>query len=456
MQKEHVSGDDYVGHDDYALERVPEDKRYSWLSVATQRFGQLSSFSQFLLGATLGFGMTFGNAVLAITLGAVVLEFVTILLGIAGMREGLSTSVLARWCGFGRKGSALVGLLIAVSLLGWFGIQNAVFAEGLHNLIGGPPVWIWALAGGVFVSAIVVYGFHSMAWAAYITVPAFVGLAAWSIVRELAEHDSAGLLSLPPPGPPLSLGAGATIVAGGFIAGAVMSPDMTRYNRNTADVVKQTLVGVTLGEYVIGLIGVLLAQAANTIDIVSIVTSSSGFLGTLVLIAAIMKVNDWNLYSSSLGLVNAVDVLFGRKLNRASVTIAIGLAGALLSAAGILQAFEGFLTVLGVITPPVAGILIAEYFLVRSWRRTLAESRHRGALPDDAPEWVPASLVCWLVASLVGMLVPIGIPALNSILVASALYVLAGRLGWTQGVGQRDPSDAGAPVEIGSARGLRP
>ena len=31
-----------VGHDDYALARVPEESRYSWLSVATQRTIELA------------------------------------------------------------------------------------------------------------------------------------------------------------------------------------------------------------------------------------------------------------------------------------------------------------------------------------------------------------------------------------------------------------------------------
>src|SRR5215216_5667555 len=96
----------HIGHDDYSLSRVPESERYSWITVAVQRFGQLSALSQFLLGATLGFGMSFWNAFLALTLGAVILEVVAVFVGIAGMREGLSTSVLSRWTGFGRYGCA--------------------------------------------------------------------------------------------------------------------------------------------------------------------------------------------------------------------------------------------------------------------------------------------------------------------------------------------------------------
>jgi cytosine permease len=272
-----------IGHDDYSLSRVPESERYSWVTVAIQRFGQLSALSQFLLGATLGFSMTFWSAFLAITLGAVILEIVAILTGIAGQREGLSTSVLARWTGFGRYGSGLIGLVVAVSLIGWFGVQNAVFAEGVHSLVGGLPIWVWSVITGLAVTVVVVYGFLSMAWVAYITVPAFLLLAGYSIFSALQKYSLAELTSSPAPGPHLSLAAGTTIVAGGFIVGAVITPDMTRFNRSVADVIKQTVVGITLGEYTIGLIGVLLAHAVKSADVIEIVTSTSGFIGTLIL-----------------------------------------------------------------------------------------------------------------------------------------------------------------------------
>ena len=181
----------------------------------------------------------------------------------------------------------------------------------------------------------VVYGFLSMAWVAYITVPAFLLLAGYSIFSALQKYSLSELVSSPAPGAPLSLAAGTTIVAGGFIVGAVITPDMTRFNRSVADVIKQTVLGITLGEYTIGLIGVLLAHALKSEDVIKIVTSTSGFIGTIILVAATLKINDWNLYSSSLGLANFIDTVFGRRFNRAIITIVVGILGTILSAAGI-------------------------------------------------------------------------------------------------------------------------
>ena len=411
--------------DDYALSRVPQAARYSWLSVALQRFGQLSCLSQFLLGSALGFGMTFWSAFWALTFGSAILELVSILIGIAGQREGLSTSVLARWTGFGRYGSTLLSLVIAISLIGWFGIQNELFAKGLASLIGGLPLPVWSLICGLAVTLIVIFGFLSMAWTAYVTVPAFLALAGWSIVSALHQHSLSALMASPPPGPVLSLGAGTTLVAGGFIVGAVITPDMTRFNRSAADVVKQTVVGMTFGEYLIGLIGVLLAHAVGSADVVHIVTSTTSSVGVVILIAATLKINDWNLYSAALGIVNLVQTVTGRHVNRALMTLLVGALGSVLSMIGILDSFIGFLIVLGVAIPPVAGIMIIDYFVLGRSRLQLEQTRLEGILPTMAEDWNVVGLVAWLFGFLVGYFVPWGVPSINSLVAAGALYWIA-------------------------------
>jgi cytosine permease len=236
-------------------------------------------------------------------------------------------------------------------------------------------------------------------------------------------------------------------VAGGFIVGAVITPDMTRFNRTTADVVKQTLVGITLGEYVIGLSGVLLAHAVGSAGITTIVTSSVGWIGLLIVIAGTMKINDWNLYSSGLGVVNFIGTVSGRKAHRGLVTAVLGLAGSVLAAAGILAKFTDFLTVLGVAFPPIAGIMVAEYFVVKKWRGDLESARARGTLPDDAPVWVPATIVVWIAAALFGEFVEWGLPSINSLVVAFVLYVVAGKLGLVRGFGSSRTAETAPAVQ---------
>lgn len=444
--------------EEYPLERVPRAARHSWFGVAVQRFGQLSDLTQFLLGATLGAGLSFWGAFWAFTLGSVILEVVCVFVGIAGMREGLSTSTLVRWTGFGRYGASLIGLVIAVSLFGWFGVQTAVFAAGLHSLVGSVPMWAWCLICGLGVTALVLRGFKAMGWTAFVTVPAFLGLAGWAMGVEFSRHDMTDLVHGQPFGEHLSVATGATIVAGSYIAGAIVTPDMTRFNRSAADVVKQTVVGISLGEYVLGLAGVLLAYAVKSSDLIAIITSSSGVIGVIVLVSATVKINNWNLYSATLGLVNAAEALLHIRLNRVAVTVALGVLGSGAAAAGILDGFTTFLTVLGVLTPPVAGVMVAEYFVVRQWRPQLEESRARGRLPETEPGWVPATLILWLVSSVFGWFCDHyqwwGVPALNSLLLAGVGYVVLGRLGLIRAVSELptvQPARPAAQIEAETA-----
>jgi cytosine permease len=421
-----------VGRDDYSLGRVPGETRYSWRITAVQRFAQLSTPSQLLIGATLGTRMSFGRAVLAIVLGLVILEAVIIVTGIIGVREGLSTTLLTRWTGFGSGGSALVGLVIAVTSAGWFGVQDSFFAQSLASTVGG-PLWAWSLVGGALVTVLVLRGFALMSRVPFVTVPGFLLLLAYTVYRALLGHLISHPAAAASFGPPLSLGAGATVVVGGFIVGAVLAPDMTRFNRSGEDVVKQTAVGVTTGESVC-LTGVLLAHAAKTAHIVAIVTGASGVAGAIIIVAAVVAVNNWNLYSASLAIVNAVAVLLpGRRPSRTAVTIVMGAAGSILSAVGIINKFVSFLTVIGVVVPPIAGIMIAEYFVVTTWRGRLDTSRQRGELPDQPARWVPACLVVWVISAAAGYWVHTGIPALNSVLLAFLLYAAAGKLRLTRG-----------------------
>jgi cytosine permease len=439
--------------DDYALSRVPPGARRPWFGIAVQRFGQVSALSQFLLGATLGYGMTFGDAVLAFLFGSIILEIIMCVVGIIGQREGLNTALLARWTGFGEVGASLVGLAIGISLIGWFGIQSAISAESLESLMPGAlPVWAWCLIFGLIVTAIVAVGFGGMQWLANITVPLFLVLVGWSISIELAKHSIGELLASPAPGPAISVGQGTGIVAGGLIVGAIITADMTRFNRSGADVVKQTVVGVSLGEFVIGLAGVLLAHAAGSGNIVAIVTSSIGFVGLLIVLTGTLKINDWNLYSSSLGLVNFISTAFNRNLHRVSTTVVLGVVGSILAAVGILARFTDFLIVLGVAFPPIAGIMVAEYFIVKRWRRELDASRATGTLPVTAPRLVPATIVIWLVSALFGYFVTWGVPAISSLLLSMVLYVVAGKLGLVRGVGTATTLQAGAPLEPAAAR----
>ncbi|WP_190823376.1 cytosine permease [Saccharopolyspora pogona] len=423
-----------IGSDDYSLRRVPQDARYGFGSMLLQWLGQSGSLSQFVLGASLGIAMGFWDAFWAFTLGAVLLEIVIFLVGLAGQREGLAMTMLTRFAGFGRNGSALVSLVIAMSMIGWFGVQNGIFGKSMQSLVGG-PVWAWCAISGVVLTVLVIYGFKYMMVLAKIAVPLFFALVAWSVVSTLSQHSIGELIAREPTAAAMSIPAAATIVAGGFMSGAVVAPDMTRYNRKGWHVLLQSSCSMILSEYIVGMTGVLLGQLVGSKDVTSIVLSTSGFAGLVIVILSTAKINDWNLYASSLGVVNFVDTVFGKRLHRASVTLVIGVLGTVLSAVGFLEHFTDFLKILGVAIPPIGGIIVAEYWVARRMRGELDRTRPSGTLPDKVATWVPATLVVWVAGFAVGYFVDAGIPALNALLTGFLLYTVLSFAGLVRPVG---------------------
>ncbi|WP_405758975.1 cytosine permease [Streptomyces sp. NBC_01420] len=436
-----------IGSDDYSLSRVPRDQRFGFWSMLLQWLAQSGSISQFTLGATIGVGMTFGDAFLAFTLGAVILEVVIFAIGLAGMREGLATPMLTRWVGFGRNGSALVSFVIAVSLVGWFGVQNKIFGDSVSALVGG-PAWTWCVLAGIAITALVIFGFKYMANFAKIVTPLFFAMVAFSVIRTLNDHSFGDLVHSPPPGDTIPLAVAATAIAGGYMTGAIVSPEMTRYNRKGSHVFLQSASSMILSEYIVGLTGVLLGHLVKSNEVSHIVLSTSGAFGVLVVLMSTAKINDWNLYGSSLGVVNFFQVVFGKRVHRGAVTIVLGIAGTVLSAVGIMSHFTEFLTILGVAIPPIGGIIVAEYWVVKRMRKPLDETREAQTLPAHSPTWVPMSIVIWIAAFCVGKFYDGGIPALNSLATAFVLYSALGLLGWIKPYGTSvlaDEQDGPAP-----------
>ncbi len=416
---------------DYSLSRVPAEAKQPFWRVLFIRIGAICCVSQLMLGAALGFGMTFFDAFLATMLGSVLLQVVSWALGTAAAHEGLSTSLLSRWAGFGKGGSAVFGGVVAISMVGWFGVQNAVFGEGMSSIVpftdflGAFEYPLWAIITGLGITLLVVFGIKAIANLATIFVPLFVIVVLFAAWVMLQDHSLGELIAMAPPGVPLTLGAATTMVAGGFIAGAICTPDYARFLKNGNQVFWMTLIGTFVGELGMNLLAVLLAHATGTENVVDIMMATGGIVGVIIVVASTVKLNDINLYSSSLGLATMVNALFNKKISRNALVWTLGIVGTFLSVIGIINFFTDFLVLLGVAIPPVAGIMVVDYFVLRRKRGDLDASREKGELPTKVEKWNPIALVAWVAGFAVGEITSIfaiGIPGLNSLILAGVLY----------------------------------
>lgn len=277
---------------------------------------------------------------------------------------------------------------------------------------------------GTLLTILVAFGFKALRIAARIAVPMFIMLVAYISYITLTGHNLPEIIQMMPPGDPLSISAGITIVVGGAIVASLMTPDLTRYSKNGKHVLGVTLLTIVAGEFVVNGLALLIAKTLGTADVVTIMSQVAGGAGLLVVVFSTLRVNDLNLYSSSLGIVNAVEGMTGKRLKYTATTLVVGVLGTTLSVLGILDRFVDFLTVLGVVFPPIIGVMLVDYYLLRTHRKILDESRREGKLPDQTPTIGWAAIIASIAGSIVGLVTEWGVPTINSLLAASLLYWL--------------------------------
>jgi cytosine permease len=112
-------------------------------------------------------------------------------------------------------------------------------------------------------------------------------------------------------------------------------------------------------------IGAILTVTQGSYDIVEIFASLGfPFFAMSILILATWTSNVMNVYSSGLAFTNLFQL---PESKRSVVTLTAGSVGVLLAAAGLIDHFMEFTTLLTVTVTPVAGVVISDYFLSKSF-----------------------------------------------------------------------------------------
>jgi len=355
------------------------DARVGWLGLATVWFGGVISVSALLVGATLIKGLAFGGVLLWGGLGFLVVGACMALLGARAAEHNAGTGVLAARA-FGTQGARLVlGIVVGVPLMGWFGVQTEIAAGSVVRIVtlSFGQQWSFAvvtLVLGATMTLTAVIGFGALKWLNYVAVPCKVALVVYGVGRVLLEHGFAPILAWRPE-PANALDPLTAIgLAAGFVAvAAVIAPDYARHARTSRDAVLGCLLGLVPASIVLAGCGAVLAIAQNTHDIVEIYAGMGlPLLALAMLVVATWTTNVMNVYSAGLALAGLVG-----SEKRALATALAGLLGSVLAVLGILGKLIGFLSLLTATVLPIAGVMIAAWWLVprpdneqRNWRVT--------------------------------------------------------------------------------------
>ncbi len=401
--------------DDYATTRVPVEARRGTFEVSMVASGFCIAMSGLFTGASMAAGLTLTQALIAAFVGNTILSFFGGLIGAAGAREGLSSSRLSRFS-FGTQGFKIVSMVLALTMFGWFSVQVGFFGNTINAMFPNAGVItrvpVAAFWGGILMLLTAYYGFKGLSALSLVAVPMIAITATLGIFYAIRGVGGwTGMMTIEPVGS-VTLAQGIVMVVGSFAAGASAQADITRYAKDEKAAWISTLIGYMLANSFIILAGYITTLATGSGDLPrAMLALGLGIPSLLVLIAAQWTTNDNNLYTASLGLANII------KISRSNIVLILGISGSILGAFGMADYFIGWLNILGIGVPPMAGIILADYFVVNKGKYDIESD-------EQLPAWNFNAIIAWLIAGVVGYFVKWGIASLNTLVTAMIVYII--------------------------------
>ena len=400
---------------------IKESERQSWLSLAMIWTGSMICIPCLMIGGVLGAGLSLSGVILAVLAGYGIVCLYMCLVGMESCDTGLPTVSMASAV-LGEKGAQfIISLMLAIACVGWFGIQSAVCGESFSAMVAGftgfeIPSWISSIFWGLVMLLTAVYGYNGLKILNFIAVPALLIVLAYSMFLALSGGGLETIKTFSPSSQ-MSFISAVSMVVASFALGGVISGDYSRYAKSRKDVVKSTVLGVFPSGMVMMLIGAILSIVTGQYDI-SLVLAAVGVpaLGLVALVLATWTTNVTNAYSGGLAVSN----LFGFGEDRFKVSCAVaGVIGTILAAAGLLSEFEFFLNLLSALIPPIAGVMIASYWILGKGRKENLRQKEGWYIPGII-SFAAGAVVAYVTGSIAVFL----IGPVNGIVVSMIVYVV--------------------------------
>ncbi|HLR84586.1 MAG TPA: cytosine permease [Nocardioidaceae bacterium] len=385
---------------------------WPWFSANVSVFG--ISYGSFVLG----FGLSFGQALIASVIGVVFSFFLCGLVALAGKRGSVPTMIASR-ATFGVRGNALPSLLSWILTVGWETVLTALATLATATVFDELG---WGSGDGIKIAALIVVtvlivgagvlGFDTiMRLSAYITVIGAVLTVVYMVL--VADEISWSTVNAMPAGSAESFIGGLIFMMTGFGLGWVnVAADYSRYlprSSSSPGVVAWTTIGAALAPVVLVIFGLLLAGSSPQLsgaigfDPIGALASllPTWFLVPFVVVAVLGLVGGaaLDIYSSGLALLSLG--LPAPRWAAAGIDGVIMLIGTVLIvfvADDFFVPFQGFLITLGVPIAAWCGVMISD---IAMRRRDYAEAElFDPAGRYRAVNWVSVGLV--VIATVIG------------------------------------------------------
>lgn len=374
------------------LAPVPAEQR-TWgvYSYASLWIGMSVCIPTYMLASGLiAGGMNWWQAVMTVLLGNLIVLIPMLLNAHAGAKYGIPFPVLVR-ASFGVRGANLPALLRAVVACGWFGIQTWIGGQAIHTMLGivWPPTahsqfWLWLCFAAFWgLNIYVVWrGLEAIRWLEGVSAPFMlaVGLLLLWWVPSLAGGLGPVLSA---PGKFQTTGdflkffiPSLTGMVGFWATVALNIPDFTRYARSQRSHMWGQALGLPTTMTLYAFIGVAVTSASVLLfgepvwdPIVLLGRLNRPMVALIALAAVLVATLTTNVAANVVSPSNDFSNLHPRRISFRTGGLITGVLGVAFmpwrwlsdANAYIFGWLVGYSSLLG----PIAGIMIADYCLLR-------------------------------------------------------------------------------------------
>jgi NCS1 family nucleobase:cation symporter-1 len=380
-------------------------RSWTWYHFAALWVGMIVAVPSWMLAAGLiEQGMSALQATTIVLAGNVVILIPLLLIGHAGTRYGVPYAVLCR-AAFGTRGARLPALARALVACGWYGIQTWIGGEALLTLLGvllkadlrGAPIPLLDIGPGQLAGFAAFWALQLIfvrkglttirrleTWTAPVKILICAALVWWAI-------DKAGGIGPIFAAPSAFAPGGAkegqfwavflpslTAMVGFWGTLALNIPDFTRFARSQRDQMIGQTIGLPPTMGLITLASVITTSATVVIygkamwDPVALAGTLSGPFVLLGLLAISIDTISCNIAANMVCSAYDFSSLWPARISYRTGGLITATIGVLIMPWKLLATTDGYiftwLTGYGALLGPIAGILIADYWLIRGTR----------------------------------------------------------------------------------------
>ncbi|ABL69219.1 NCS1 family nucleobase:cation symporter-1 [Paracoccus denitrificans] len=421
------------------------ERTWTWVSISALWVGMVVCIPTYLLASYLiGAGMDWKQAVITILLANAIVLIPMVLIGHAGAKYGIPFPVLLR-SSFGPMGARIPAVARGIVACGWFGIQTWVGGSAIYVILN-------TLSGGLFASEalpilginlteflcfLAFWGLHLYfikhgtesirwleTWSAPFLIAMGLALLAWAWVKAGGFGPMLSAPSQFAPGQPKEgqfwsvFWPSLTGMIGYWATLALNIPDFTRHARSQKDQFLGQLIGLPLPMALFAFISAAVTSATIVIYGEAIwdpiqLTERMGGVGIIVaLVALIVATLTTNLAANVVAPAHGFSNLAPSRINLRRggyITAAIGLAMfPWLLINHIVDLLVAFSALLG----PIAGVMLADYYLLRGTRLSVPDLFRRGGIYEGSGgnNWAGiGALILGILPNILGFMVAIGL-----------------------------------------------